>query len=180
MTKKEKQDRYDYEYGSIIGVKHTLRIYDLKGNLKHELKDLPSVDEAVVSNNGEYMMYTFGGIGLETANNPFGTMEREGWALMRLSDQKIVYQEYTDDGKLAFNRLWLHYGYLKLSYSTPSNEIDFDYWIYFDESCEKLFTHRLTKQERELLREQFNKFNKVDVQKQFIDFNFQQIPISNK
>ncbi|MBK8548945.1 MAG: hypothetical protein IPL63_16825 [Saprospiraceae bacterium] len=73
---------------NVVGVKHTLHIYDLSGNFKYELKDLPSVDQAVVSNDGRYMMYIFGGMGLANANNPFGTIDRSGWALMRLKDQK--------------------------------------------------------------------------------------------
>lgn len=167
-------------FSKIIGIKHTLYIYDLKGNLKYKLIDLPSVDGAVISNNGKYMIYTFGGITLATTNNPFGTIEREGWALMRLQDQKILYLEYTDDGILAFNRLWMDNNYPKISYSTPSNKIDYDYWIYFDEKKELIYSHKLTKKEREQLRNQFIKTHKVDIQKQIIDLNFQQIPISNQ
>ncbi|MBK8668619.1 MAG: hypothetical protein IPN89_03800 [Saprospiraceae bacterium] len=101
-------------------------------NLKYELKELPSIDEAVVSNDGRYMMYVFGGMGLASANSPFGTIERPGWALMRLEDQKVVYQEYTDDGKLAFNRLSMQQTLLHNAYSTPSNDIDYDRMIFFD------------------------------------------------
>jgi hypothetical protein len=123
----------DYTYSEIIGVTHTLLIYDLEGNLLYTLKDLSSVDGAVVSNNGQYMMFTFGGIGLATANNPFRTIEREGWALMRLSDQKVVYKEFTDDGKLAFNRLYMDKsGLIKNTYSTPSDSEHYDYHLYFD------------------------------------------------
>ena len=165
---------------NVVGVKHTLHIYDLSGNLKYELKDLPSVDQAVVSNDGRYMMYIFGGMGLANANNPFGTIDRSGWALMRLDDQKVVYQEYIDDGVLAFNRLWMHYGFLKTSYSTPSEKIDYDYWIYFDEKDETIYTYKLTKKDRETLREQFKITNKVDVRRQFNEFKFNKIEIKNK
>jgi hypothetical protein len=144
----------NYSYSKIIGVKHTLYIFDLEGNLLNKLIDLPSVDGAVVSNNGKYMMFTFGGIGLATANNPFGTIEREGWALMRLSDQKIVYKEYTDDGILAFNRLWMDQGTVRLSYSTPSTEYDYDYWVFFDDENVKLYNIRITAAERKQLRKE--------------------------
>jgi|GEM_PF-2151731 len=133
--------------GEIVSVTHTLRIYDLSGMLKYELKDLSSVDGAVVSNDGRYMMYTFGG-SIGTVNSPFATMEREGWALMRLADRKIVYKEYTDDGRLAFNRIWMEQGYLRLSYSTPSEKIDYDYWIFFDCNEQSLYKHFLTDNER--------------------------------
>ncbi|MBK9150335.1 MAG: hypothetical protein IPM26_04760 [Saprospiraceae bacterium] len=122
--------QWGMETSDVVAVKHTLHIYDLQGNLKYELKDLPSIDEAVVSNDGRYMMYVFGGMGLATANSPFGTIERPGWALMRLEDQKIVYQEYTDDGKLAFNRLSMQQSLLHNAYSTPSNDIDYDRMIF--------------------------------------------------
>ena len=124
----------------VVAVKHTIHIYDLKGNLKYVLKDLPSVDGAVVSNDGRYMMYIFGGMGLANTNSPFATIERSGWALMRLKDQKVVYQEYTDDGILAFGRLYRDKsGLLKNTYSTPSDNIHYDYHIYFDHVSEIIY-----------------------------------------
>ncbi|MBK8347080.1 MAG: hypothetical protein IPL08_05435 [Saprospiraceae bacterium] len=123
--------QWGMEASDVVAVKHTLHIYDLQGNLKYELKELPSIDEAVVSNDGRDMMYVFGGMGLASANSPFGTIERPGWALMRLEDQKVVYQEYTDDGKLAFNRLSMQQTLLHNAYSTPSNDIDYDRMIFF-------------------------------------------------
>jgi len=42
-----------YTEMTVVGVKHTLLIYDLDGNLKYLLKDIPSVDGAVVTNDGE-------------------------------------------------------------------------------------------------------------------------------
>lgn len=164
----------------VVAVKHTLHIYDLKGNLKYELKDLRSVDGAVVSNDGRYMMYIFGGMGLANANSPFATIERSGWGLLRLEDQKVVYSEYTDDGILAFNRIWIHYGFPKISYSTPSDKIDYDYWIYFEARSELIYTYKLTQKDREYLRDQFRKTNKVDVLLQFETFNFNKIPVSEK
>ncbi len=164
----------------VVAVRHTLHIYDLQGNLKYKLKDLPSVDGAVVSNDGRYLMFVFVGMGLANANSPFATIERSGWALMRLDDQKVVYLEYTDDGILAFNRLWIDHGYPKISYSTPSEQIDYDYWIYFDEKDELIYTYKLTKKDREFLREQFQKTNRVDIRRQFNEFNFTQIKIDEK
>jgi hypothetical protein len=171
----------DYLLMTVVGVKHTIHIYDLQGNLKYEIKDIPSVDGAVVSNNGEYMMYTFGGIGLATANSPFATIERSGWALMRLKDRKVVYSEYTDDGKLAFGRLWIEQNLLRVAYSTPSTEIDYDYWVFYDEQSKKLFIHKLTKNQRSIMTNDYNsspeKFRYLDYVEKF---NFQQISIANK
>ena len=53
---------------------------------------------------------------------------------MRLDDQKVVYQEYADDGILAFGRLLMVQDLLMLAYSTPSTEVDYDYWVFFDEN----------------------------------------------
>lgn len=166
-------------YSKIIGVKHTLQIYDLSGNLLYVLTDLSSVDGAVVSNNGQFMMYTFGGIGLATANNPFGTIEREGWALMRLMDQKIVYKEYTDDGILAFNRLWMDQGTIRLSYSTPSTEYDYDFWVFFDDENGKLYNYKITQAERKQLRNEIlsrkekNRFKYFNERFQLIEIPFE-------
>lgn len=55
--------------GLIIKFKNTSRIYNLSGNLQYEIKDYPNMGGAVVSNNGKYMMFTFGG-GIRSANNP--------------------------------------------------------------------------------------------------------------
>lgn len=165
----------------IIGVKHTLHIYDLEGNLKYQLKDLPSVDGAVVSNNGEYMMYTFGGIALATANNPFGTIEREGWALMRLRDQKVVYQEYTDDGKLAFNRLWIDEGYLRLTYSTPNpNDGLAHSHIFFSDKVNLFYKKLWTNKEWALLNKEWKETENKSWKYYISKFNFQQIPIENR
>lgn len=125
-------------------------------------------------------MYIFGGMGLATANSPFAMIERSGWALMRLKDQKIVYQEYTDDGKLAFNRLYMDKsGILKNTYSTPSDQEHYDLHIYFDEDNNLIFK-KLWKQSEwdnsKLDRERFIKNRKEYVLK----FNFQQISINSK
>ncbi len=173
---------YSDEHSSrvIIGVKHTLYIYDLQGNLKYELKNFPSVDGAVVSNNGQYMMYTFGGIGLETANNPFGRIERDGWALIRLKDQKIVYQEYADDEKLAFNRLWkdTESDLLILVYSTPSDVIDYDYFIFFDEMNDKILKRKMPFAELKEISNYWKVNKKLDYRYHFNRFNFEQISVS--
>lgn len=171
----------EHTYSKMTGVKHTLHIYDLSGNLIYTLRDMPSVDGAVVSNNGKYMMYTFGGIGLATANNPFGTIEREGWALMRLSDQKIVYKEYTDNGILAFNRLWkdTESNLLMLGYSTPSNEIDYDYYIIFDENDNNIYTRKMPFSESKEISNYWKINKKLNYRYHIKKFNFQLISIPN-
>ena len=162
----------------IVGIKHTLHIYDLQGNLKYMLKDLPSVDEAVVSNDGKFMMYTYGGIRLATANNPFATIERSGWALLRLEDQMVVYSEYTDDGLLAFARLLMIQNLIMLAYSTPSTEIDYDYWVFFDEKANSIFSHKLTAVERKIMNEDYNKSSDNFLYKNYFNkFKFDQILI---
>lgn len=125
--------------GLIIKFKNTSRIYNLSGNLQYEIKDYPNMGGAVVSNNGKYMMFKFGG-GIRSANNPMPKTYRTGWALMTLSDQKIVYKEFTDDGILAFNRLWMDIsGLLKNTYSSPSDNLHYDYHIYFDDENQLLY-----------------------------------------
>jgi hypothetical protein len=174
-----------YQLRSLVGdlikdFKSTLHIYDLIGNFKYEIKDYPSIGGAVVSNNGEYMMFTFGG-GIRSANNPMPKIDRSGWALMRLRDQKVIYQEYTDDGILAFNRLWMDQGYLRVAYSTPSTLVDYDYWVFFDDKINKIFNYKITKEEREFL----NSTAKIRIEKDRLKyylslFNFQQISITNQ
>lgn len=166
----------------VVGVKHTLYIYDLKGNLKYELKDLPSVDQAVVSNDGRYIMYVFGGMGLANANSPFATIELSGWALMRLEDQKVVYQEYTDDGILAFNRLWkdTESDLLILGYSTPSTLIDFDYFIFFDEINNKIYKRQMPFSESKEIGNYWKIHKKLNYNYHIKKFNFEQIKIEGK
>lgn len=147
----------DYIFINIVGIKHTIHIYDLKGNLLQKLEDVPSVDDAVISMNGEYMMYTSGGIRLASANSPFATIERSGWALMRLKDRKVVYQEFTDDGKLSFGRIWIEQKLLRIAYSTPSTIIDYDYWVFFDENSNHIYTHQLTKDQRNIMSTDHNR-----------------------
>ena len=165
----------------VVAVKHTLHIYDLQGNLKYVLKDLPSIDGAVVSNDGRYIMYIFGGMGLATANSPFATIERSGWALMRLDDQKVVYQEYADDGILAFGRLLMVQDLLMLAYSTPSTEVDYDYWVFFDEKSNSVYSHKLTSTERKIMNEDYNKSNINFLYKNYFKkFNFEIIKIETE
>ena len=169
--------QWGMEASDVVAVKHTLHIYDLRGNLKYVLKDLPSVNQAVVSNDGKYMMYIFGGMNLATANSPFGTIERPGWALMRLKDQKVVYQEYTDDGILAFNRLYQdNSGLLKNTYSTPSDLEHYDYHIYFDCVSKTLYKKLWNQQEWDNAKEQRNSllYRRLEYIK---EFNFQQFPV---
>jgi hypothetical protein len=166
---------------NVVGVKHTLHIYDLSGNLKYELKDLPSVDQAVVSNDGRYMMYIFGGMGLANANNPFGTIDRSGWALMRLKDQKVLYSEFTDDGILAFGRLWIDQGILRLAFSTPSTLVDYDYWIFFDENSSNIYKYKIKAVERkELNLTAKTRIEKNRLKYYLTKFNFDQIKIEEK
>ncbi|MBK8621208.1 MAG: hypothetical protein IPN79_05465 [Saprospiraceae bacterium] len=166
---------------NVVGVKHTLHIYDLFGNLKYELKDLPSVDQAVVSNDGRYMMYIFGGMGLANANNPFGTIDRSGWALMRLEDQMVVYSEFTDDGILAFGRLWIDQGILRLAFSTPSTLVDYDYWIFFDENSNNIYKYKIKAVERkELNLTAKTRIEKNRLKYYLTKFNFDQIKIEEK
>ncbi|MCB0660189.1 MAG: hypothetical protein KDC04_04595 [Saprospiraceae bacterium] len=174
--------QYDMEASDVVAVKHTLHIYDLQGNLKYELKDLPSVDEAVVSNDGLYMMYVFGGMGLATANNPFGTIERPGWALMRLEDQKVVYQEYTDDGILAFGRLWkdTESDLLILTYSTPSTIIDYDRIIIFDQKSLEILIKNMPISERKVMSEYWKKNGNLNWRLHAKLFNFEQLKITQK
>ena len=167
----------------IIGVKHTLHIYDLSGNLKYELKDLPSVDGAAVSNNGEYMLYTFGGLGLATTNNPFGTIEREGWALMRLKDQKLVYSEYTDDGKLAIQGggASLDQDLLSVSYSTPNDKDGvYDYFVFFDDKTNLIYKKLWTHDEWSLLSKEWKTTQNKTWKYYLKKFQFQQISILEK
>lgn len=173
--------QWGMEASDVVAVKHTLYIYDLQGNLKYVLKDLPSIDGAVVSNDGRYMMYIFGGMGLANANSPFGMIERPGWALMRLEDQKVVYQEYTDDGILAFNRLWISQDLLRVAYSTPSTDVDYDYWVFFDEKRNSIYIHKLTAAERKIMTEDYNlSKDKFLYKNYFKKFNFEQIEVSEK
>ncbi len=164
----------------MVAVKHTLHIYDLQGKLKYTLNDLPSVDHAVVSNNGKYMMYVFGGEGMATADNPFGTMERKGWALMRLDDQKVVYQEYTDDGKLAFNRLSMQQSLLHNAYSTPSTDIDYDRMIFFDENEKIIYIKNLRRIEFDEIALEYKNTGNMEWKYYINKYKFQQIPISIK
>lgn len=165
----------------VVAVKHTLYIYDLHGNLKYVLEDLPSVDGAVVSNDGRYLMYVYGGMGLATANSPFATIERSGWALMRLEDQKVVYHAYTDDGILAFGRLLMVQDLLMLAYSTPSTEVDYDYWVFFDEKSNSVYSHKLTSTERKIMNDDYNKSNINFLYKNYFKkFNFQILKIETE
>ena len=173
----------DETTSKIIGVKHTLHIYDLSGNLKYELKDLPSVDGAAVSNNGEYMLYTFGGLGLATTNNPFGTIEREGWALMRLKDQKLVYSEYTDDGKLAIQGggASLDQDLLCVSYSTPNDKDGvYDYFVFFDDKTNSIYKKLWTHDEWSLLSKEWKTTQNKTWKYYLKKFQFQQISILEK
>jgi hypothetical protein len=167
---------------NVVGVKHTLHIYDLSGNLKYELKDLPSVDQAVVSNDGRYMMYIFGGMGLANANNPFGTIDRSGWALMRLKDQKVLYSEFTDDGNLAFNRLYTtSVNLLKVAYSTPKeNDGVYDYHVYFSPIKNLIFKKLWTHEEWKLLEKDWKSTNISDWNYYIPKFNFKEIKIEEK
>lgn len=167
---------------NVVGVKHTLHIYDLSGNLKYELKDLPSVDQAVVSNDGRYMMYIFGGMGLANANNPFGTIDRSGWALMRLKDQKVLYSEFTDDGNLAFNRLYTtSVNLLKVAYSTPKeNDGVYDYHVYFSPIKNIIFKKLWTHEEWKLLEKDWKSTNISDWNYYIPKFNFKEIKIEEK
>lgn len=173
--------QWGMEASDVVAVRHTLHIYDLQGNLKYELKDLPSVDQAVVSNDGKYMMYIFGGMGLANANSPFGTIERAGWALMRLKDQKVVYQEYTDDGILAFNRLFITGNLLLTGYSTPRDDDGvYDYFVFFDEKNESIYKKLWTHEEWKLLRAKFSETKIEDWSYYIPKFNFEQIQIEEK
>lgn len=173
--------QWGMEASDVVAVKHMLHIYDLQGNLKYVLKDLPSIDQAVVSNDGKYMMYIFGGMNLATANSPFGTIERPGWALMRLEDRKVVYQEYTDDGILAFAVLIMTQDLIMVAYSTPSTEVDYDYWVFFDDNTNSIYIHKLTAAERKIMNEDYNSSNgKFLYKNYFHKFNFEQIEIGEK
>jgi len=165
----------------VVAVKHTIHIYDLKGNLKYVLKDLPSVDGAVVSNDGRYMMYIFGGMGLATANSPFGTIERPGWALMRLEDRKVVYQEYTDDGILAFNRLSIQQNMPVVGFSTPrTNDGVYDYFVFYDDKNESIYKKLWTHEEWKMLDEEYKNTGNMDWKYYIKKFNFEQIKIEEK
>ena len=174
--------QWGMEASDVVAVKHTLHIYDLRGNLKYVLKDLPSVDQAVVSNDGKYMMYIFGGLNLATANGPFGSIERSGWALMRLKDRKVVYQEYTDDGNLAFNRLYeTSKNLLKVAYSTPKdNDGVYDYHVYFSPEKEVIFKKLWTHEEWKVLESEWKVNNINDWNFYIPKFNFEQIEIGEK
>lgn len=162
----------------VVNVKHTLGIYDLNGNLTNTIRDIPSIDGALVSNDGKYMLYTFGGIGLATANNPFATIEREGWALMRLADQKVVYSEYTDDGKLAFDGIVIVNNLLHIGYSTPDTRLDFDLLIFFNYENETIFKGKLTRADFIEIGEEMNKQQIKDWHPFLTNKYFQQIPIT--
>ncbi|MBK6784789.1 MAG: hypothetical protein IPG79_14250 [Saprospiraceae bacterium] len=165
---------------NVVGVKHTLHIYDLSGNFKYELKDLPSVDQAVVSNDGRYMMYIFGGMGLANANNPFGTIDRSGWALMRLKDQK-VFSEFTDDGILAFNRLCMQQNMPIVGYSTPQiNDGVYDYFVFFDEHDESIYKKLWTHEEWKMLDKEWKSTGNKSWMYYIRKFNFEQIKIGEE
>ncbi len=174
--------QWGMEASDVVAVRHTLHIYDLQGNLKYVLKDLPSVDQAVISNDGRYMMYIFGGMGLANANSPFGNIDRPGWALMRLEDQKVVYQEYTDDGILAFNRLWkdTESDLLILVYSTPSTLIDYDRIIIFNQNNSEIFIRNMPIAERRTMSEYWKKNGVLNWPLHINKFNFEQIKIEEK
>ncbi|MBK6363799.1 MAG: hypothetical protein IPL63_16750 [Saprospiraceae bacterium] len=166
---------------NVVGVKHTLHIYDLSGNFKYELKDLPSVDQAVVSNDGRYMMYIFGGMGLANANNPFGTIDRSGWALMRLKDQKVVFSEFTDDGILAFNRLCMQQNMPIVGYSTPQiNDGVYDYFVFFDEHDESIYKKLWTHEEWKMLDKEWKSTGNKSWMYYIRKFNFEQIKIGEE
>lgn len=128
-------------------------------------------------------MYTFGGRGLRTVNNPFGTIEREGWALMRLKDQKVVYKEYTDDGKLAIQGGGggLIQDLLCVSYSTPDDKDGiFDYYVFFDEYNNSIYKKMWTHEEWSLLSKEWKTTENKNWKYYIKKFNFQQLPITQE
>lgn len=161
----------------VVRVEHTLHLYDLQGNLKQVIQ-LPSVDGAVISDDGKYMMYTYGGIGLANTHHPFATIEKQGWAIMNLTDKRIVQQEDIDAGTLSFNRLFMEGNFLRVAYSHPmEGENISDYHAFFHAHTGKLYTKQWKTDEWEILRNEWRQSGITDWMYYIKKYDFKSLTI---
>jgi hypothetical protein len=122
---------------TIIGMKTYLIVYNNRGEKIAEVSNIPTWDKGVISPNGLYMLYIFGG-NLGTVNQPYVKLERPGWAIMDLKSKAIVYSEFEREGT-HLDGVFLVQGLLEVNSTTPFDKEHYDYKVLFEESTRTLY-----------------------------------------
>lgn len=109
-----------------------LRIFNLEGLLIAEIDLIPTLDNAVISPNGFYMMYKSGG-SFGNVNQPFARLEKPAWGLVDIQANKVVYHETEKEGT-HLDGIFFTQGLLQSNSTTPFDNNHYDYKVFFDES----------------------------------------------
>jgi hypothetical protein len=161
---------------TIIGMKTSLFIYNLNGDAIAEINDIPSWDQGVISPNGLYMLYIFGG-NAATVNQPFAQLERPGWAIMNLQSKAIVYSEFETDGT-HIDGVFYTQGFLEVNSVTPFDAEHYDYKVFFDESTHTIYKKFWLQREWDDLLMEFDKTKIKDWKYYILKYNFEKIVIA--
>lgn len=122
---------------TIIGMNTSIIIYNPIGEIIAEIDNIPTWDQGVISPNGNYMLYIFGG-DLGTVNQPFAKLQRPGWAIMDLKSKNIIYSEYEREGT-HLDGAFYRQGLLEVNSTTPFDAQHYDYKVFFEDSTRTIY-----------------------------------------
>ena len=163
---------------TITGMKTTIMIYNMEGEIIAEVNNVPNWDKGVVSPNGLFMMYIFGG-DIPTVNQPFAKLEKTGWAIMDLKTQSILYTEFEKEGTHLDGVFYVQ-GLLEANSTTPFENEYYDYKVFFDEISGILYKKLWLQSEWNEFVDEWKQSKNDDWRYYLNKYNFEKIIITLK